>query len=101
MKEEIENNIPDLPGLIFKDQTFKENSADLIGKYIISFTKNGRKIIKLLAYDPKTFKIDYEVYAGNDEQVGKRFRGLIEPELQFYAFHEDALSFAMIHNDAG
>jgi len=91
-------DIPDLPGLIFKDVTLKANTKDVIGKYAVGFAKNGKKVIKVLDYDDKTNKITYEVYAGLEEQKGKKFRALVEDEMPFYAYAEDALAYAMINS---
>jgi ribosome-interacting GTPase 1 len=90
--------IPDLPGLIFKDMTLKANANDLMGKYVVGFAKNGKKIIKLLEYDDKTNKLTYEVYSGLEEQKGKKFKALVEDEMPFYAYAEDALVYAMINS---
>lgn len=97
-KEGTDAQIPDLPGLIFKDVTLKENAKELIGKYVVGFAKNGKKIIKILDYDDKNNKLTYEVYSGLEEQKGKKFTALVEDEMPFYAYHEDALVYAMINS---
>jgi len=97
-KEETAVQIPDLPGLIFKDVTLKANAKEMIGKYVVGFAKNGKKIIKILDYDEKSNKLTYEVYSGLEEQKGKRFKALVEDEMPFYAYAEDALVYAMINS---
>jgi ribosome-interacting GTPase 1 len=97
-EEKTKVQVPDLPGLIFKDVTLQKNAQDIIGKYVVGFAKNGKKIIKILDYDSKTNKLSYEVYSGLPEQVGKKFRALVEDEMPFYAYHEDALVYAMVNS---
>lgn len=97
-EEKEENEVPDLPGLIFKDVTFKDNAKELIGKYVVGFAKNGKKVIKILDYDEKTNKVSYEVFAGLEEQKGKKVKALIEPEMPFYAYAEEALPYALADN---
>lgn len=90
--------VPDLPGLIFKDVTLKANAKEVMGKYAVGFARNGKKIIKLIEYVPESNKLTYEVYSGLEEQTGKRFKALVEDEMPFYAYAEEALVYAMMNS---
>lgn len=89
---------PDLPGLIHKDLCFRRDADKIIGKYAVAYARNGRKVVKILGYDPAEKKATYEVVAGLDEQVGKQYTGIVEENLLFEVFEEDALSIAMVSN---
>ena len=92
---EERDDVPDLPGLIFKDVTLAKDADTCIGKYIVGFAKNGKKVVKLLSFDAKESKVTYEVITGEAAQVGKRFKALVEPQMPFYAYAEDALPYAL------
>lgn len=89
------NDIPDIPGEIFKDVTFEKDGQKLIGLYAPGFSQTGKKIVKFFDFDGnKTVK--YEVISGEKDQVGCKFQAEVEPKMPFYAFTENALPIVLM-----
>lgn len=96
MEEKNFNDIPDLPGEIFKDVTFEKDADKLIGLFSPGFSHTGKKIVKFLAYNPEAKEVEYEVISGEKDEVGVVFIAEIEPKMPFYAFTENALPIVLM-----
>jgi len=85
--------LPDIPGHLFKDVCWQNDSKTLIGKYSPFICPHGKMVVKWISYDKEKQEATLFVHSGSDKYKGKTAVSKVIPALKFTAGTENLLPF--------
>lgn len=93
MKSVEKQDIPDIPGHLFKGVTWAKDKELLIGLYSPFLCPHGKMVVKWMGYEDNGCVVTFKIHSGPDKYKGKIATSKTDSGLEFVAGTERMLPF--------